>query len=115
MTDEVLNALEGVRASEIVGWVVWDDAENRYSSLDIQADDLPASGIQVVLLYYFDPTGSRYPDGKRYLRRLACTGYDTYKIPRGDGTVRSIRGDWTTLVNHDRICDQAFPEWWPRS
>ncbi len=115
MTDEVLDALEGVKASEIVGWVVWDDVGNRYSSLGTRADDLPASGIQVVLLYYFNPTGKLYPDGKKYLRRLSRTGYDIYKIPRGDGTVRSIRGDWTTLVNHDQICDLAFQEWWPRS
>lgn len=115
MVDAILDTQSGVKASDIIGWVVWDDTGTRFSSLGTLTDDLPVSGIQVVLLYYFNPTGKRFPDGRKFLRRVSQTGFDRYKVPRNDGTVRFIRGDWTTMPNHQRICDQAFQEWWPRS
>lgn len=91
-----------IEESSIVGWQIYYSDGSQYSSLDSQPEDLPLTDAQVLSIYY--PRS----DNKKGLWRLMLVGKDEYPIPN---TKITIQGDWTSLVNHDKITDKAGGDW----
>lgn len=87
---------------DVVGWHVWYDGGEYFTSADSAWDDLPADGVQVMLVLFADGTSRIASGDDWYFHRDGVYGHTS----QAADLLRSLpwvkRGRWTSdAIVHD--------------